>query len=147
MYSFCTVSIHFVCGFHTFLHFVFSIEMIPNQLFINLTDLIFVDLSDNSLGKWRALRYISTNKLYWFDFILMFSVYIIFVISQRPCLRRWEGWQIYKLWFWTTIPWSMLNSDSYLPLLPWKLFRWGTRRELLPTSHQAWTHWVIYKVR
>lgn len=30
--------------------FFFSIEMIPNQLFINLTDLIFVDLSNNNLG-------------------------------------------------------------------------------------------------
>lgn len=32
------------------LGFFFSIEMIPNQLFINLTDLIFVDLSNNNLG-------------------------------------------------------------------------------------------------
>ena len=29
--------------------------MIPNQLFINLTDLTFVDLSNNDLGKFHSL--------------------------------------------------------------------------------------------
>ena len=45
----------FVCLFLFFFFliclFVFRIEMIPNQLFINLTDVVFVDFSNNSLGK------------------------------------------------------------------------------------------------
>lgn len=32
-------------------YIIYRIEMIPNQLFINLTDLVFVDFSNNNLGK------------------------------------------------------------------------------------------------
>lgn len=53
MISICALlHIHFIkCkSLLCFWGFFFSIEMIPNQLFINLTDLIFVDLSNNNLG-------------------------------------------------------------------------------------------------
>ena len=42
--------------------------MIPNQLFINLTDLIFVDLSDNLLGKKKKLSIKKKNMVEFVHF-------------------------------------------------------------------------------